>query len=454
MSWGLLLNEVRQKARWFALIQLVAIAPVLIGLFGIGWSVANQQTIRLGRIDAVVLGTAISGIVGLLICVRSISGVARAALLSWSVLVVLLVAEFGLHLVFRNPASPWPPHTQRVISLNTPLFGVQPQGTFSTNALGLRGSPIQLTELREIDLSVLCLGGSTTECFYNSDEACWTGVLQQILKQRCATSVFVGNAGRGGHLAAHHEYQLKHYRYVPEFDVITVLCGWNDLSGFLYGEPGQSERDIPSESLVAGLGFEATAEPHVPFYRNTAVFRLFRDATSASSTDASKRVGWRAVVQDPYGNWIEERRKLRAIRLKQNPRSEEPEAFRDVLILFGEQLERIRLSVKPGQTLVLMTQPTLCMEELPESLESRLWSCNDEWCWTSGATAKLLQQMNVVIRDFCEEYQIRCVDLEGEMTGRAEYFYDDCHFTDAGCQRVAALVADCIQLTVPRNNSE
>ena len=57
--------------------------------------------------------------------------------------------------------------------------GIQGQIKLSVNRYGLRGPD---TILEDNDLNILCVGGSTTECLYVSDESTWPWRLQNKLE--------------------------------------------------------------------------------------------------------------------------------------------------------------------------------------------------------------------------------------------------------------------------------
>jgi hypothetical protein len=405
------------------------------------WSVFTQGAISFSRGDLLVCGMV--GVVAMAVSwLRLVpSNLLRLALFQWSMLVVLAPTEFVLKSALRQPASPWYPNTMREITLEVPLEGVARKGTFSTNSLGLRGRQISVDENRETDLSVLCVGGSTTECFYNSDERAWPAQVEQILSEGTKQVVFVGNAGRGGHVAKHHAWQLEHYAYAEDFDVVVILCGWNDLSAAIYSDSAQKPRDIASESLIQGFDFSASTDRQVPFYRNFAIARVAEKIIFRKSWDPSRNIGWRAVVQDPYGNWIQERRAVRRHCVKTGSVRSVAESLDAAVAEFRGDLERIRGGLKDGQIPIFITQPTLCRGGLSEEAEGRLWSTNGKWAYTAEATFLMLSKINEVTRAFCEQHGFAVVDAEASISGEAAFFYDDCHFSDLGCRKIAELVS-------------
>ena len=55
--------------------------------------------------------------------------------------------------------------------------------------------------------------------------------------------------------------------------------------------------------------------------------------------------------------------------------------------------------------------------------------------------AEGMKVFNQALIDECADAGEACIDLS-VMNGRAEYFYDDCHYTEAGSAKVAELLAE------------
>jgi len=436
-------DQTRPRAQKLSTILFAGAILPACGFFGwFSFSVLLQKSISFSRGDLVVCGLANLLLLVPVLLRAKHSFVARLALIQWSLLFVFVPAELLLRLAFRQPPTPWDPNTVREITLSVPFEGVAAKGTFSTNELGLRGRSLPLAQLESVDLPILCVGGSTTECFYNSDENAWPAVLERSIAKRTGGRVFVGNAGRGGHIARHHAWQLKHYRFAPRFRIVVVLCGWNDLSAALFHDPAAAPRDIAGESLTRGLNFTASAEPHTPFYRNLAIGKLFQEVVFSRSWNPVANAGWRAVIQDPYGEWVAERRKIRQKCIESGALTTPPAQLEEALNQFSADLEAIHAAISQEQMLIFITQPTLCRAALTEEQAARLWSCDGKRAWTAAATAAMLTQFNDVTRRYCREHNLTCVDAEVAMSGDPALFYDDCHFSDAGCSALADLVAN------------
>jgi len=57
-----------------------------------------------------------------------------------------------------------------------------------------------------------------------------------------------------------------------------------------------------------------------------------------------------------------------------------------------------------------------------------------------------MDRYNAALLDVCFEMEAPCVDLS-PMNGRVEFFYDDCHFNNAGAREVARILAEFLLRT-------
>ncbi len=53
---------------------------------------------------------------------------------------------------------------------------------------------------------------------------------------------------------------------------------------------------------------------------------------------------------------------------------------------------------------------------------------------------KLLELYNGVMRETARQHHVLVIDLAREMPKSTEYYYDTYHYTNAGCQQVAAII--------------
>ncbi len=293
------------------------------------------------------------------------------------------------------------------------------------NSLGLRAPEVPL---KDPDLRILTLGGSTTELMYVTDELSWPWLLQQKLSKALGKSVFVGNAGKGGHFTLHHHYQLNHYPLVSEFDWIIVLTGINDMGALL------NRRDYEQRAAsVADVALTPTYEG-MAYYRRFGVLRLISGAahTRGSTT----------VVQDPEGEWYAAQRAKRRAALARRTIHQVP-PLHDALETYRTNLRGIiRTARRLEKNLLMLTQPTMYRSDLPDDLQALLWAHNEDHAMSVAVLEQVMAAFNTALVEVCREENVDYIDLASMLPKDTSVFYDDTHFNISGSKRVAGLVAD------------
>lgn len=133
------------------------------------------------------------------------------------------------------------PVGRRYIIENPPSGKLDPVTLHSKNSLGFRG-PDPPPDFAS-RLTILTVGGSTTECLYLSDGKTWSDVMAAHLAPRLP-GVWVNNAGLDGHSSFGHLILLKTIVARMRPTVVLFLVGANEigrdsLNGFdAYALPG------------------------------------------------------------------------------------------------------------------------------------------------------------------------------------------------------------------------
>ena len=60
---------------------------------------------------------------------------------------------------------------------------------------------------------------------------------------------------------------------------------------------------------------------------------------------------------------------------------------------------------------------------------------------TETRLREAIELYNRTLREYCQQHQIGCIDLAA-MDGQETFFYDDCHFNEAGSQMVSRIMTD------------
>lgn len=121
--------------------------------------------------------------------------------LLFGVILALIICEIVLRIY--NPFSNFIKHgklilpaNQNVVFENKWIPQLDKQIHYSRNSLGFRG-PEPIDSLQKLN-SIICVGGSTTACYFLSDSTTWPFLLGEKLSDSLP-GVWVNNAGIDGH---------------------------------------------------------------------------------------------------------------------------------------------------------------------------------------------------------------------------------------------------------------
>ena len=354
----------------------------------------------------------------------------RFLLLTYAALVSGWFGEVAMSFAFPPPPEnvPIPPGVSKGVAADT-MPGISGPIVYSVNEMGLRGPQ---TNLADTELDILCVGGSTTECLYVTDEESWPWRLQDKLAASLGNNVFVGNAGKSGELSLHHSYLIRNYPLTSEFDWVVVLCGINDMGCLLRKNYTERKQDVPQEALTASF-------TRMPYYRRLSLTRFVQRWYQTQSNE-------HVVVQDSAGLWILHRRDLRKQRLLQNTITKIPEGCEDALKRYRLDLTDVITACRDrGVGVIMLTQPSLYEKTLPHELDALLWRSSPEGAYSTEVLAELMERYNQTMRDVCQEASVDIIDLARALPRDTTTFYDDCHFNTSGCERVASAVFNFLE---------
>jgi lysophospholipase L1-like esterase len=116
------------------------------------------------------------------------------------------------------------------------------------NSLGFRGE--EPPKNFENYLTIITVGGSTTECFYLSDDKQWTYVLGMNLKNHFK-KLWINNAGLDGHSTFGHIVLMEDYIVKLKPKIVLFLVGINDM--------GMRNLKFHDSKMLKTLSFESIA---------------------------------------------------------------------------------------------------------------------------------------------------------------------------------------------------
>ena len=347
----------------------------------------------------------------------------RKAILYW--LYLFLIVFIGLEILLRiyNPFgfrikgdSILLPVNQKQVYRNTINPRLDKEIVNTRNGLGFRGpdTPVNFSQT----LSVITVGGSTTECRFLSDSLTWPYRLGQLLQQDFR-NVWLNNAGLDGHSTFGHQVLLKDHISNIKPKVIMFLVGMNDI-----------ESDQPSfHDKLNDRGAFPDLKHYI--YNHSEVINLVVNLFR----------GWRA---QRFNNTTQELRlpnKNSTLFLQDSVIENRLNSQEKYLIDFRKRVNELIDSCRSYHIQpVFITQPNLYgygIDSITQAVlaKSKLEAdLNGELLW------KILEKYNDQTRIICKEKKAPLIDLAMKMPKNSYYYYDNSHYTNEGAQKVAELL--------------
>jgi hypothetical protein len=294
---------------------------------------------------------------------------------------------------------------------------LDPITTHTKNSLGFRGPDPS----RDFDrrLTVLTIGGSTTESLFLSDGKTWTDGLARRLAT-VAPDVWVNNAGLDGQSTYGHLVLLDSMVVKLRPKIALFLVGTNDIAldranthdGSLTATRSGLDRvraAVLAHSAVASLGQN--------------LYRAF---------DTHKR---------GFGHSELDLRTAPHLVLDDSVVAKTLEKQGSYLRAYRERLARIVQVCRANQIEpIFVTQPALFGESVDPVTGVDLRTVQVNGRGNGAAEWKLLERYNDVTRETGADEDVLVIDLARDMPKDSRLFYDFLHFTNEGSVVVADIV--------------
>ena len=305
------------------------------------------------------------------------------------------------------------------------LFGkLDPVVTVKRNSLGFRG-PEPPADFAH-DLTIVTVGGSTTECLDLAENKTWSHDLDVLLKPHFK-HLWLNNAGLSGNSTFGHYILMKDYMVKLKPKVVVFLIGINDIG--LHSERDFDERihDPNFRSLERTLATLAVhsqlAAPALNLYRYYfPKSTLMNNQADPQETDYRKLppftvspAAQAAIIKDQQEHYL-------------GP--------------YKQRVERLLTICRRHNMLpVLVTQPVLygdCVDPTTGVNFAHKFVATH----MDGATAwKVLELYNDVVRQVGRDQGVLVIDLARRMPKDSRYYFDLMHYTNAGAKKVADIIA-------------
>jgi lysophospholipase L1-like esterase len=286
-----------------------------------------------------------------------------------------------------------------------------PATVHTKNFLGFRGAPPP-PDFADY-LTIVTVGGSTTECFYLSDGKTWPDLLGAKLP-RDFPKVWINNAGLDGATTYRHLILLEDYLIKLKPKAVIFLVGINDV--------GVGEIDDKPQGGFGGW---------------------LKSMTNRSEVYSLGLNIYRYLVARKRGLHHEE------VNLKVQGTLEVPEAaqqetlgkYREKLKYYRVRLEQlIQVCRAHGIAPVFLTQPTLYGPGLDPVTGVDLAQIKLGEHRNGALAYAEIELYNDALRQVCEQEKAKCIDLARELPRNSAYYYDYLHYTEAGAAQVAEII--------------
>jgi len=286
------------------------------------------------------------------------------------------------------------------------------------NSLGFRGE--EPPGDFEKYLTIITVGGSTTECTFLSDGKTWTDVLGKKLKNDFE-KLWINNAGLDGQSTFGHIVLMEDYIVKLKPDVVLFLIGANDQGIEDFGE---YDKEIMKDKVM----FHSLKWFVKSMANHSEVFSL---GVNLYRHIQAKLIG---VEHRAYDFSLEGKGHYKLTR-------EEEELQKKVIQIhkskfsngYKKRLETlVRISRENNIEPIFITQPTLYGDYINDVKGIKI---------SHGKYMKeMLEVYNDVTRQVGRERGLLVIDLAMEMPQNTKYYYDFYHFTNEGAEKVAEII--------------
>jgi lysophospholipase L1-like esterase len=347
----------------------------------------------------------------------------RLKVLLVQALLALALGEIALHIY--NPL-PFRVHGNRIVLPvhqrytfhNDGASKLDPITHHTKNALGFRGPDPPADFSRR--LTLVTIGGSTTECLFLSDGKTWTDVMARRLRQSFP-EIWVNNAGLDGQSTYGHLVLLRDFIDSLHPRVAVFLIGANDI--------GLDARNPYDESLT----------PPRSAVRSTAAFVADHSELAALAQNLLRVARARNAG---FGHGQIDLKALRHLEHDDASTAATIHKYSAPLPAFASRVAAIvDESRRNGIEPVLVTQPGLFGDAIDPATGSDLSTIQVQGAANGRLWWKVQEMYNDVTRRAANDRGVLLIDAARELPKDSRLFYDFMHFTNDGAARLGELVA-------------
>jgi lysophospholipase L1-like esterase len=308
------------------------------------------------------------------------------------------------------------------------------------NSLGFRG-PDPPGDFAS-RLTIVTIGGSTTECLFLSDGRTWTDVLGRRLT-RVRPDVWVNNAGLDGQSTFGHVVLLRDVIVPLRPAVAVFLVGANDVGLAVSNDYDNSMSSswIPWRQRWS-VYEHVLSEVRTPWHDEWAFLTDHSEIFGA--IENFRRM--RRTKQAGFGHLEIELRGRERFEPEARVADAMVERVRPGLAAYEERLRTLlEMCRANGITPVLVTQPLLAGEGTDPATGVDLGGVVVRGGDNGSIVWRQQEMYNDVTRSTAAAQHVLLVDAARDLPKDSRFYYDFGHLTNEGAERFGAIVADAIE---------
>jgi lysophospholipase L1-like esterase len=335
------------------------------------------------------------------------------------------VCVLEIFLNFYNPFSPRVRGNQiilprnKTIQISNDRLSKLPKEILHTkNNLGFRGPNPESDNSSQ--LSIICVGGSTTECYYLGDGQDWPNQLLKRMKPMIP-DIWINNAGLDGHSTWGHLMLLNQHIFELKPDFILMLCGINDL-----GRKDISEYD--------------TKQVHQETVHVNSIRDWIIEHSQILSTIRAVRMSLNAIKHGVYHTDLN-LKECEIMVLEEQKIDSAIQSHLPMIHSYGRRLETIIQECKKHNIrLILMTQPMLWGDIIDPGTGISLNTIKLNKNMNSKMRWVLMNEYNKKMIEVGHNNNVPVIDLANKLEKNIGYFYDEIHFTPQGSEKISEII--------------
>jgi lysophospholipase L1-like esterase len=273
------------------------------------------------------------------------------------------------------------------------------------------------------DLTLVFLGGSTTECIYVDEKDRFPYLTGHLLEQQTGLKVNSYNAGRSGNNTLHSLDVLLNKVLPLKPDVVVMMHNINDLAILMYDKTYWNHNPSRSPLIEKKPNFKTVGKDL------EGTFHLVRDLTFPNlSRQVKKLFSW---AHKSRGDEFKE------------VRGEKITIDQKLLVReFSLNLQTfINICRARGIIPVLMTQPSRLTDHPDPLIKKLMHNLEVSQGITYGEFKGAFDRLNQTIREVGAQNQVLVIDLAREIPPVKKNICDVAHFNDQGSRLVATRIA-------------